>query len=95
MVTLANFVLLFTNPQNPEEPSFDSTYDAHPFQVFGLDIMLDSNLKPWLIEINENPTLNTYICEVEMGCNHRACPISPVDQLVKKQMLNDAINLML
>ena len=29
----------------------------HCFEVFGLDFMIDENLKPWLIEINTNPCL--------------------------------------
>ena len=95
MVALSNFVLLFTNPQNPESPGINTTYDSHPFQIFGFDIMIDSNLKAWLIEIYENPTMNTYICKQEIACNHRECPVSPVDQLVKKSVLSDAVNLML
>jgi hypothetical protein len=27
------------------------------FEIFGLDFMIDSNFKPWLIEINTNPCL--------------------------------------
>ena len=27
------------------------------FEVFGYDVMIDSNLKPWLIEINLSPSL--------------------------------------
>lgn len=29
------------------------------FEVFGFDIMIDSNLKPWLIEVNMSPSMNT------------------------------------
>lgn len=29
------------------------------FQVFGLDVMLDKDLRPWLIEINSSPALAT------------------------------------
>ena len=28
------------------------------FQIFGLDFMIDRNMKPWLIEINTNPCLD-------------------------------------
>lgn len=29
----------------------------HQFEIFGYDFMIDSNLVPWLIEINTNPCL--------------------------------------
>ena len=29
------------------------------FEVFGLDFMIDEDFKPWLIEINTNPCLET------------------------------------
>lgn len=41
-----------------------NTYAAYPkncFQIFGIDIDLDSNLKPWLIESNINPFLEAKV----------------------------------
>ena len=48
------------------------------FQLFGFDIMLDDNLRPWLIEINFAPSL--------------ACP-SPLDLDLKSQVVSDLLNL--
>jgi len=31
----------------------------HGFEVLGFDFMLDENLKLYLIEVNDNPALNT------------------------------------
>ena len=35
------------------------------FQIFGLDILIDSSLKPWILEINASPSLNVF---TDMNC---------------------------
>lgn len=49
------------------------------FQILGFDIMLDQNLKPWLIEVNHAPSLATE---------------SAFDLTLKVQLVGDTIRLL-
>jgi tubulin polyglutamylase TTLL5 len=48
------------------------------FEVFGYDVLLDSNFKPWLMEVNLSPSL--------------ACD-SPLDMEIKAKLMTDTFNL--
>uniref|UniRef100_A0A8R1I606 Uncharacterized protein n=1 Tax=Caenorhabditis japonica TaxID=281687 RepID=A0A8R1I606_CAEJA len=48
------------------------------YELFGIDIMLDENLKPWLLEVNISPSLHSG---------------TPLDVAVKAPLAKDVLNL--
>eukprot|EP00817_Percolomonadidae_sp_ATCC50343_P002485 CAMPEP_0117425744 /NCGR_PEP_ID=MMETSP0758-20121206/5988_1 /TAXON_ID=63605 /ORGANISM="Percolomonas cosmopolitus, Strain AE-1 (ATCC 50343)" /LENGTH=785 /DNA_ID=CAMNT_0005210479 /DNA_START=303 /DNA_END=2657 /DNA_ORIENTATION=- len=48
------------------------------FELFGFDVFIDKNLKPWIIEVNVGPSLALS---------------SPLDTAIKTQLLNNVLNL--
>lgn len=69
-------------------------FDGKVYQIFGFDILLDQNLKAWVLEINDHPSLNIVMCKVPMGCRHLDCPVSNVDLVVKKEVIGDLYQIM-
>lgn len=49
------------------------------FELLGFDILLDQNLKPWLLEVNHSPSFNTD---------------SPLDEKVKKKVISDVFGVL-
>lgn len=54
------------------------TYQPCSFEVFGYDILLDENLRPWLLEVNASPSLARE---------------NPLDNRVKDAMIQDTVKL--
>lgn len=57
----------------------DDTENSMCFEILGFDIFLDSQLKPWIIEVNHSPSFSTD---------------SPLDFKVKKNVVADSIRLL-
>ena len=61
--------------------SFNSmrNHNFNSYELYGFDVLVDENLKPWIIEVNINPSLKAP---------------SPVDINVKSSMLSDMFTLL-
>lgn len=72
----------------------NKTLSSTPFQILGLDLLIDKNLKAWVLEINDNPSLDIYFDTLFMQHKaHDEADICPVDFYVKSRVLTDAIKL--
>jgi tubulin polyglutamylase TTLL6/13 len=49
------------------------------FEILGMDVMIDSNMKPYLLEVNHTPSFSTD---------------TPLDTLIKKNVIKDSFQLM-
>ena len=49
------------------------------FEIYGFDVLIDENFKPWLLEVNVAPSLSSS---------------SPYDKKVKTTLLSDSMHLM-
>jgi tubulin polyglutamylase TTLL1 len=54
--------------------------DKHCFEVYGYDIIIDSKLKPWLLEVNASPSLTT---------------TSERDRILKSQLISDTFRIVM
>lgn len=54
-------------------------HNSNCFELFGYDIMIDSDLKPWLIEVNLSPSL---ACESKLDLQIKSCLIADTLNLI-------------
>ena len=48
--------------------------DKHCFEMYGFDVLIDAQLKPWLVEVNASPSLST---------------TTEIDRQIKMNLIND------
>jgi tubulin polyglutamylase TTLL9 len=53
--------------------------DKHSFELYGFDVLIDDQLKPWLLEVNSSPSLTAD---------------TPMDYHLKYVLLNDMYDIM-
>ena len=54
--------------------------DRHCFECYGYDIIIDENIKPWLIEVNASPSLTS---------------TTSSDRIMKFKLISDIINIVI
>ncbi|CAB3991917.1 probable tubulin polyglutamylase TTLL1 [Paramuricea clavata] len=54
--------------------------DRHCFECYGYDVIIDDNLKPWLIEVNASPSMTA---------------TTTSDRVMKYNLINDVINIVM
>jgi len=70
--------LISVEPQIVSAVSRSTKHRNVCFELYGFDVMLDSKLKPWLIEVNISPSLSSS---------------SPLDKTIKTMLICDSLNL--
>lgn len=63
--------------------SFTEDGYCQSFQLLGVDVLLDENLKPWMLEVNSSPSLSSAYGQSQLDFN------------LKHGLVRDALNLVL
>ncbi|OWF50223.1 tubulin polyglutamylase TTLL2 [Mizuhopecten yessoensis] len=71
---VVNIIILTLLVQAPQVPKCDNC-----FELYGFDVLIDDNLKPWLLEVNFSPALS-FDCQADLH--------------VKKPLLHDLMKLL-
>jgi len=53
-------------------------YKSNCFEIYGFDILIDADFRPWLLEVNVSPSLSSS---------------SPMDKFIKTLLLSDSFYL--
>eukprot|EP00742_Colponemidia_sp_Colp-10_P007945 GILJ01008572.1.p1 GENE.GILJ01008572.1~~GILJ01008572.1.p1 ORF type:complete len:685 (+),score=114.58 GILJ01008572.1:277-2055(+) len=87
MIAISPILANHYNALFPEDEA-----QARCFHLIGFDLMIDSKLRPWLLEINANPSLRIDMQkEVSTGVFENLP--SPLDQMIKETALCEALKM--
>eukprot|EP00931_Biecheleriopsis_adriatica_P100894 TRINITY_DN76130_c0_g1_i1.p1 TRINITY_DN76130_c0_g1~~TRINITY_DN76130_c0_g1_i1.p1 ORF type:complete len:1109 (-),score=215.05 TRINITY_DN76130_c0_g1_i1:33-3359(-) len=70
--------LLSVEPVISARTKLTAPYSQNCFELYGFDVLVDSGLKPWLLEVNLSPSMQAE---------------SPLDWQIKSSLLSDSFNL--
>lgn len=65
--------------------------DKHCFELYGYDILIDDELKPWLIEVRR--PIDKSITELQVNASPSLSANTKEDYMFKCVMLNDAMDI--
>jgi len=65
---------------------------SRSFQILGFDILIDSDMHAWLVEINANPSLNVYV-DTPLPNGDIEQNLSEVDKYVKTTLVSDTLRI--
>lgn len=70
--------------------------ESRPFTVLGLDLLIDEQMKAWILEVNDHPSLNIYFDNSKEFFQQREMTdddVCPLDLYVKSRLVGDMISL--
>jgi len=96
---MKSFALTIPFIKNQFHINFGDQIDSNKncFQLYGIDILLDENFNPWVLEINSNPSFNINIQKFEKVRDNfkLVTEVSEIDKHIKTIVITDAFKVLM